>query len=249
MFDKSKEQFELFLKNYDMTIPNAKKKYNHTFEVVKLMDLLARRLGLNNEQIELAKVIGLLHDLGRFEELKVRDGKFDDCNFDHANWATIYLFEIGHIRDFIKDNKYDSIIKCAIYNHNKLTIERNLSKEELLFSKMLKDADKIDIFRVMALNSKNIFSTEVNPSALEDFKNKKLIKNTDIKYPSDNTLKILAFLFDINFEESFDILMETDNFDLFVGCVEVASDSEKLWQKVREICYLKIQDGIKERNI
>ena len=39
---------------------------------------------------------------------------------------------------------------------------------------------------------------------------------------SDEIIKFLSFIFDINFEESFDILVSSDNFDLFLSTIEVS---------------------------
>ena len=55
---------------------------------------------------------------------------------------------------------------------------------------------------------------------------------------------IQSVLYDINFDESFDILVNTDNFDLFLSVIEVDENSEKLWKKIREICFDKINIGI-----
>ena len=58
------------------------------------------------------------------------------------------LFEKCMIRKFIEDNQYDGIIKKAIENHSKLKIEENLDERTLLHSKIIRDADKIDNYRV-----------------------------------------------------------------------------------------------------
>ena len=59
---------------------------------------------------------------------------------------------------------------------------------------------------------------------------------------------MLAFIFDINFDESFDILVNTDNFDLFLSTIEVEKNSEKLWKKLKEICFDQINQGVGDKN-
>ena len=54
----------------------------------------------------------------------------------------------------------------------------------------------------------------------------------------------MAFIYDFNFNESYDILVDTDNFDLYLSVVEVSEDSEKLWKKLRELCFDKINRGV-----
>jgi putative nucleotidyltransferase with HDIG domain len=245
-FIKAKDAFENYVRSYDLKDKNINLKYHHTYKVVELMAELAFRLGLSKEDIELAKLIGLLHDIGRFEQLKEYDS-FSDKNMDHADFGCHYLFQDYHIRDYgiDEDTETAKIIEKAIRNHNKLEIEEGLNEKELLFAKMIRDMDKVDIFRVLAIEFKNEFTAnEVSKEVLEEFSLKKSIPNKLVKSKSDGTLVKLSFLFDINFNESYDILVENDNFDLYLSTVEVSEDSEKLWKKVREISFDQINKGI-----
>ena len=79
---------------------------------------------------------------------------------------------------------------------------------------------------------------------LELFKNEKCVPYNPAANSSILVLTRLSFIFDINFNESFDILVSSDNFDLFLSTIEVDSNSEKLWKKIREICFDKINRGI-----
>ncbi len=61
------------------------------------------------------------------------------------------LFEENLIKNFIEDDKYDYIIKTAVLNHNKGKIDEGLSEKEMLFSKIIRDADKLDIINNILL--------------------------------------------------------------------------------------------------
>lgn len=243
-FEKCKEAFEQYISNYNLKDKNISVKYNHSYAVSDLMAELAFQLNLSKEEIALAKVIGLLHDIGRFEQLRDYHS-FSDQNIDHADESCVYLFEKGHIRDFIEDNQYDSIIQKAILNHNHLKMEENLEKEELLFSKMIRDMDKVDIYRTLSVESESVFkASEITEKVLKEFQREQTIDAHLIKTDSDKTIVSLAFIFDMNFDESYDILVSTDNFDLFLSTVKVEEDSEKLWKKLREICFDRINQGV-----
>jgi len=69
-FEKIITAFNEYIGKYDMNNINIKLKYLHTLEVVKIWDQLATILSLDKESKELAKLIGLLHDIGRFEQVK-----------------------------------------------------------------------------------------------------------------------------------------------------------------------------------
>ena len=246
MYETAKQAFENYMGEFDKNNHLIQSKYHHTYQVVELMAELAFRLNLDREKMELAEIIGLLHDIGRFEQIKKFNLLSDNkTHFDHADESCVYLFEEGHIRDFIQDIQYDSILEKAIRNHNKFEIEEGLTQEELFFSKMIRDMDKVDIYRVLAVDFEQVFqASEVTEEALKEFQKEKTICNRLVKSDSDRTLVRLAFIFDMNFNESFDILVEKDNFDLFLSMVEVSEGSEKLWKKLREICFDKINRGI-----
>ena len=64
------EEFNKYTSNYDMKIAEIKRKYNHSIRVMNLAKKYAKILGFKENDIELATVIGLLHDIGRFEQFK-----------------------------------------------------------------------------------------------------------------------------------------------------------------------------------
>lgn len=244
MLENAVKEFNEFIKNFDMDDSRIRLKYNHSFKVMDLMKELAFRLDLDKKKIELAGLIGLLHDIGRFMQLKEVD-TFKDAKLDHAVVGADYLFKDKHIRDFIKESKYDNEIEKAIRNHNKFIIDDDLSEEELLFSKMIRDCDKIDIYYQTAVNYEYKFNIdEVNVKVLEEFKECKCVDLELCKSKSDDIMLMLAFIFDINFNESFDMLVETDNFDLFLSIIEVSDNSEKIWKKIKELCFDKINRGV-----
>lgn len=69
-FIKAQESFKEYIKEYDLGNNSIKLKIKHTYEVVKKSEYIANGLRLNKENIELAKIIALLHDIGRFEQIK-----------------------------------------------------------------------------------------------------------------------------------------------------------------------------------
>ncbi len=245
-FEKCKKALEEYLKNYDLSQKEISLKYHHSCAVADLMAELAFRLGLEKEEIILAKVIGLLHDIGRFEQLK-KYQSYSDWNVDHALESCNYLFQQGHIRDFVEDSQYDTIIETAIRYHNQYQLPK-LKKKEKLFAKMIRDMDKVDIYKQVAIHYPHTFDVDtLTEERLKEFQKRKPLKLTKEKsLSSDAILVQLAFLFDINFEESFDILIETDNFDFYLSTIEVAPNSEKLWRKIREICFDTINQGVKK---
>lgn len=242
MFEDAKLEFEKWVNKYGNDEMILLKK-EHSYAVASLMMELAFRLNFDKEHIALAGVIGLLHDIGRFEQFS-KYHSFSDKNVDHAKYGCKYLFDDGNINNFIKTDKYNSIIKAAIYHHSGLTFPK-LSSDEELYTKMIRDMDKVDIYKQMAIHFPLVFdANEITERVLKDFSDGKIVDINFEKKKSDGIIAQLAFINDFNFDESFDILVESDNFDLYLSVVEVAENSEKLWHKLREICFDKINKGI-----
>ncbi len=242
-FEKSQESFKEYLKDYDLENGSIKLKIRHTYEVVKKSEYIATGLELDKENIELAKIIALLHDIGRFEQIK-EFNEFDDKKIEHAEFGVKVLFEENLITKFIEDRKYDNIINKAIYNHNKFKIEDNLNDIELLHCKIIRDADKIDNFRVKQddkfedmfpkiYNKETINDEVVSPKVYEDFMKHKCIKLGDRKTIIDYWICVIGFIFDVNFDISLKYVQESNYIDILVDRIEYKNDDTK--QKMEDI--------------
>lgn len=242
-FELAKKSFQEYLKNYDTNDGSIALKIKHTYEVVKKSEYIANGLRLDKENIELAKIIALLHDIGRFEQIK-EFGEFNDKKIEHAEFGVKVLFDNGLIRKFMDENKYDNIIYKAIYNHNKYKIEENLNEKELLQCKIIRDADKLDNFRVKEkdkledmfpkiYNEKTINYETISEKVYEDFMQHKCIKLEDRKTIIDYWVCVIAFIFDLNFNISLQYVKENNYIDILVNRIEYKNDTTK--QKMEDI--------------
>lgn len=245
---RAKNALKDFLEEYkDKSDLGFELKIVHTYHVAENAKKIAQELNLSKEDIELAELIGILHDIGRFEELKITK-ELNSVKFNHAGHGSKMLFEKGMIRKFIEDSQYDNIIKKAIENHSRLEIEENLDERTLLHSKIIRDADKIDNYRVKKDEKvEAIFPKRVNKK--EDMEESKLsdkVYNTvldkkcvDIHNrvtPLDFWVCILAFTFDLNFEVSYKIVKENDYINVLVDRFEYRDEETKnRMEKVRKI--------------
>ena len=67
--EKAKNVFKEYVKKYDDTNPKIKMKIIHILKVAENSKKIATDLNLSEEDIVLAELIGLLHDIGRFEQV------------------------------------------------------------------------------------------------------------------------------------------------------------------------------------
>ena len=113
----AKQEFEKYLDEYDREDEQIRLKIVHTYGVVKYAGEIARKMECSGEDVELAELIGLLHDIGRFEQIR-RFHSFEPGTMDHAVFGAELLFgEEKLIRRFVEDDKFDELIDAAIRKH------------------------------------------------------------------------------------------------------------------------------------
>lgn len=212
---KAEEEFKRYSSEYDMTESHLYRKVTHTFRVEELTEKIAVSIGMNEEDVNLAKLIALLHDIARFEQYTIYK-TFDDMkSIDHGDFGVEILEKDDYIRRYIEIDKYDNIIKKAIKNHNKFVIEENLSEREKLFCKIIRDADKLDILYQATCESwrndiEQIEKQKITPEVLEQFYCKSTIDRVNVKEIIDRIIVHIAFIYDLNFKESYKIIQEND---------------------------------------
>ena len=70
-FKHARGVFEDYLNGYDREDEKIKLKIIHTYGVVKSAREIGHRMHLNEEDQQLAELIALLHDIGRFQQLRL----------------------------------------------------------------------------------------------------------------------------------------------------------------------------------
>lgn len=163
---------------YDTNDPKIKLKVEHTYRVAGLCREIAVSEGFDLEDTALAWLMGMLHDIGRFEQIKRYDTFSDAASVDHAMLGADILFKEGKIRDYIDDDMEDKLIETAIRQHSLYRIDENLSDRTKVFCNILRDADKIDILKVFSETSmeevygithEEIYTSEVSPEVMASF--------------------------------------------------------------------------------
>jgi len=214
----AKQEFINFTQKYDLTFPKMKRKFGHSFRVMEHSYNIAKTLQLDEKEIEIARLIGLIHDIGHFEQIKIQDILKENRIIDHGDLGVEILVQNNYLRKFIEESEYDRIILKAIKNHNKFKIEEGLTGKELLFSKIVRDADKLDIFyegaEMFWTDAKQV--EEVNNSTISADVMEYVIKNIywdkkDIKTEADDIIRFISSTFDINFKYDFEV-MKRENY-------------------------------------
>ena len=218
--EKAKVAFKEYIKPYDPEDAKIALKIAHILRTVEVSKKTAEYLKLGQEDIQLAELIGLLHDIGRFEQIKRYHTFLDKNSINHAEFGVELLFEKGLIRKFIEEDTYDDVIKKAIWNHNKLTIEEGLNEKELLHAKIIRDSDKTDIFYVLTTeDTLTLYGKEdVSQETISDHIIKEFMENKSVDYahmekPLDNLVAQIAYIYDISYYYGIKVIYENKYLD------------------------------------
>ena len=249
--EKAKKEFLKFTENYDLRNKDILRKQKHSLRVMEISKQISNELKLNEEEIQISALIGLLHDIARFEQRKLYETFHDTKSFDHGDYGEKILEK--DIRKYIETNQYDKIIKTAVRNHNKFKIEDGLSEKENLFSKIIRDADKLDIFYEAVEmfwkgKEKQIEETVILDKVIEQFKKQLTIKREDIeqgKNTINNVISIIAFIYDMNFKPSFEILKKENYINRILDRFNVKDEKTKIeLEEIRKISNKYIEQKI-----
>ena len=248
--EHAKAAFDSFIHQFNVNDPKIDLKIRHTYYVMDACEYLAKEMNLDKINHDLAVLIGLLHDIGRFEQL-TRFNSYDDTLICHAQCGIEVLFDQGHIRDFIETDEYDHIIYHAVKNHSAYAIAAGLNEQELLHAKLIRDADKLDNYRVkrddtiealLDMSAEELGAYEISDHIFETFASHKTILKADRKTPMDMWVSFLALFFDFNYAPSFQYIMEHDYINAIIDRIPYSNpDTAKKMEGIRKIaidfCY------------
>ena len=253
-FNNALDEFLRYTEQFEKN-PKIDIKRKHSLRVMENCEKLAIYLGLNNEEIELAKLIGLLHDIGRFEQINKYDTFLDRNSVNHAELGIKILFENNKIRDFIQTNKYDKLIRTSVLNHNYREISNDIKDDKtLLYCKIIRDADKIDIFPVViddgienavVFDIKDISSENLTDEIMKDCLNHKSCRKEYMKTNIDCIVVWISYIYNLNFNYSLKIIKENNYIDKMIKLVNYKNEKtynsmEKIRTNVQEYINSKV---------
>lgn len=257
-----KNTFREYTDCYDRTDPKIKLKIDHTYRVADLCERIAKSLDLAQEDIELAWLSGMLHDIGRFEQLRRYHTFSDAQSIDHAKFAVELLYEDGLIADYVpeistaklgtnirtKDGGIDPAdkrgaaarmsgecgsftglsedmslsdvfrtLRIAIGEHSAYRIQEGLDERTQMFCHILRDADKVDIFRVICdtpmeevygFQTEDILRSGITPEVRQAFLEHHAVLRSLKKQPADYIVAHGSLAFELVYPESLRIAKE-----------------------------------------
>ncbi|MBM9520731.1 HD domain-containing protein [Desulforhopalus vacuolatus] len=222
---------------------NINLKEEHTRRVCCEILHLGQQLGLNASELRLAEITALFHDIGRFEQF-ARYGTFmDGKSVNHAQFGVKILQE-KKVLARLDDSVRDLVLRIITY-HNRAVLPTEESATCLFFSRLLRDADKLDIWRVvteyyqqrdqkantgleLGLPDTPVFSDAV----VQDILAGRIVDIKHLKTLNDFKLLQVGWVYDLNFIPTFQRLKEKGYLDMIRAVLPETEGIDKIFTNI-----------------
>jgi len=216
---------------------------------------LAEELGLTDNQKRIADAIAILHDVGRFEQFVKYRTYNDPRSVNHC----LLGMEVLRQRKVLEqvDSKERELIEKAIEYHGLKELPGDLDGECLLFSQLIRDADKIDVLYVVTEYYRQYrdnpeefmlelefpdepgYSAEVVGGILCG----RRIDNSELRTLNDMKLCQLGWVYDVNFAATLKRIRQRRFLEKIIDFLPRTEDIEKVKAKIFEYVDRRIEQG------
>lgn len=209
---RAHQAFADYTAAYDPDDPKIRLKIDHTYRVAALCERIARSAGLSGADVDTAWLCGLLHDVGRFEQVR-RYGTFNDGeSVSHAALGVDVLFGEGRVRDYVDEGEgLDGLLRTAVGTHSDYRLPEGLDARTRMFCDVLRDADKVDILKafcesdvvsVLNVPLEEVRASELSPAVVEAFYAHRTVRREERAHPADYVVGYACFVYELVYPES-----------------------------------------------
>ncbi len=280
-----KKTFQEYTDRYDSTNPKIKLKIDHTYRVADLCEQIAQSLELSAAEVDLAWLSGMLHDVGRFEQLRRYNTFSDAQSIDHARFAVELLYDEGLIADYVPEISTTELVadartwrsmgevnesptaqsedmplsdilqtlRIAIGEHSAYRIQKGLDERTRMFCQILRDADKVDIFRVICdtpmeevygFQTKDILRSAITPEVMQAFYEHHAVLRKLKKCPADYIVAHGSLTFELVYPESLRIAKKQGYLKQMMSFQSENPDTAEIFEDLRK----DLNDYLEERS-
>lgn len=214
----ARQAFVDYVSAYDPQNPRIALKVAHTLRVSELAADIAGARGpgdanLAPHEVDLAWLMGLLHDIGRFEQVRRFDTFNDSASVPHAALGAQILFETDPalVRAFLADDECDTLIRDVVATHADFRLPPEMDERTRIFANIIRDADKLDIIHVNAccpiediygVTEHELLSSTLTPEVVETFYAHRTVERGARRTPADIFVSHLCFVFELVYARS-----------------------------------------------
>ena len=243
--DRVIREFRAYTSFYNIEDPKVRLKVEHTGRVAEISERIAAELGLCKTDVDLSWLNGMLHDIGRFEQVR-RYGTFiDAASVNHAQLGADILFREGLIRRFLPEAEVetDRLVEKAVRLHNLLELPEDLTEREILFCRILRDADKVDILRIMGETSfeeiydlpwEKVLEARISDEVFADVMEGRTVNRAHSRTPIDIRISHIALANGLVFPVSRAIVREQGSLERLLDIRSKVPETRERLERIRE---------------
>lgn len=236
-----------WMKDYMQSFHNADQAINkgilikekHTLKVASICAALAKHLHMNEHDVVVAQVIGLFHDIGRFEQFSIYQTFSDALSENHALLGLKTIADKKLLHDLPQADQERIIF--AIKNHNAKEIEETEDKRKLCFARLIRDADKLDIFRVLRPYLTFNDAQPCSEPFVEQFQRGGQCDYRLMRTANDHKLVRLLWVYDINFSWILQKVVDWGYVDEIISSLPQTDDMQHGFRLLRDYIKKKLQ--------
>lgn len=256
-----KQKFKRYCDNFNLAKdglpPMLELKYEHSCRVAAGARALSFDLGWPLAEQNTAEALGILHDIGRFPQF-AEYGTFSDAtSVDHGERGWMVIKEDEWVLLLPSEDR--SAILDGVRYHNRRVVPENLSGKSARFLRLIRDADKLDIFRVMLeavegnnfqaiLNTLPNVTEERLPSSelLDKALDQTSVSISDIHNLGDFLLLQLLWMHDLNYYPAFQRVDKLDFLNRLLCQLNGDSRVQTIGKKLNRILRDRLEQGQRE---
>ncbi len=244
----SRQQFEDYVNSFAGLTEEQKKNFSikkeHSLRVAEIANTLSEKQKFSETDQNLAYIIGLFHDIGRFKQLIEYNTFHDAKSIDHADFGVDVLKDEGLFNGL--NEEQIEIALLAIQYHNKRELPKEVNGDARLLAQMIRDADKLDILKVLTdyyanpkaepnhtltweMPAGNIVSPQVAKQILKG----SLVAKENVANQLDIKVMQLSWVYDFNFKASFELLMKNRYLEKIYGSMPKNDTVIEIYRKVK----------------
>ncbi len=232
---------------------NMDLKAEHTRWVCEAIVNIGASLDLSREDLCIAEASALLHDIGRFEQYS-RYKTFSDCRSEDHAALGVKIIQANRAMDGFEPAVTHIVVRVVRY-HNRAVLPVWEEERCLFFLKLLRDADKIDIWRVVtdyyqnAENNRNRAIEldlpdidRVSGPVYESLMKGEIAQMADLRTLNDFKLLQIGWVYDINFPKTFQIIRENGYLEIIRDALpRKSARAEEIYERAR--AYLEVNSS------
>jgi len=229
-------------------------KVEHTDNVCGNIARIARGSSLDDNQTMLAEAVALFHDVGRFSQYTKYKTFRDAISINHGLLGSKILIEEKVLQRLPGDEQ--QLIIQAVKYHNAFAIPTLPDNKTISFLKLIRDADKLDIFRVFIKYyespveeraSATAFSMPDTPEyshiMLACIMNNHVASYATIRNENDFKLMKLSWIYDLHYKESVRLLVENNYMNRIIDKLPCTEDIRAAIIVLREYVRQRLSNG------